>query len=85
MADNPDYQVGTIAITENTKALTGVLTFWTTAGLEKGDQFGVDGYPLARIDTVASDGGITKCFSRGLPVSGFLSNRWMRSMDAAGI
>ncbi|WP_457299178.1 hypothetical protein [Phyllobacterium sp. P5_D12] len=59
MADNPDYQVGTIAITTGTKALTGVLTLWTTAGLEKGDQFGVDGYPLARIDTVDSDGGIT--------------------------
>jgi hypothetical protein len=59
MADNPDYQVGTVSITANTKALTGLNTFWSTAGLEKGDQFGVDGYPLARIDTVNNDGSIT--------------------------
>lgn len=59
MADNPDYQVGTVSITTGTKVLAGVNTFWTTADLEKGDQFGVDGYPLARIDKVNGDGSIT--------------------------
>ncbi|MGN8022144.1 hypothetical protein ACTJJ7_15680 [Phyllobacterium sp. 22229] len=59
MADNPDYQVGTVSINAGSRALTGVDTFWTTAELEKGDQFGVDGYPLARIDSVNSDGSIT--------------------------
>ena len=34
-------------------------TFWASAEFEKGDQFGIDGYPLARIDTVGGDGSIT--------------------------
>lgn len=56
---NPDYNVGTVSITENTKVLTGVGTMWLSADLEKGDQFGFDGYAPARIDTINNDGSIT--------------------------
>lgn len=49
MVDKPDYNVGTIAVTTGTKTVTGVGTFWTSAALNAGDFFGVDGYPLARI------------------------------------
>lgn len=56
---NPDYSVGTVSIATGTKALTGVGTMWLSADLEKGDQFGFDGYPAARIDTIDDDGTIT--------------------------
>lgn len=56
---NPDYSVGTVSITTGTKVLTGVGTMWMSADLEKGDQFGFDGYAPARIDTINNDGSIT--------------------------
>jgi hypothetical protein len=59
MADNPDYDVGTVSITTGTKALTGVDTFWASTEITAGDEFGHDGYPTSRIDTVNGDGSIT--------------------------
>lgn len=56
---NPDYSVGTVSITTGTKVLTGVNTMWLSADLEKGDQFGFDGYSPARIETINNDGSIT--------------------------
>lgn len=59
MVDNPDYSVGTVSITTGTKVLTGVGTMWLSADLEKGDQFGFDGYAPARIDTINNDNSIS--------------------------
>lgn len=58
MAIKPDYEAGTVSITNGTTTLTGVNTFWVLAKLQKGDTFKVKNLD-AIIEEVVSNTEIT--------------------------
>lgn len=58
MAIKPDYEAGTVSITNGTTTLTGVNTFWVLAKIQKGDTFKVKNLD-AIIEEVVSNSEIT--------------------------
>lgn len=58
MAIKPDYEAGTVSITNGTTTLTGVNTFWVLAKIQKGDTFKVKNLD-AIIEEVVSNTEIT--------------------------
>lgn len=53
------YRVGTVALTKNSKIVTGTGTFWLAAGLNPGDLFTVDASQFYEVDTITSNTQIT--------------------------
>lgn len=78
MADNPDYSAGTVSVTTGTKTVTGVGTFWASAGLLAGDTFGSDGHPRARIASINSNTSITLMDNWRGPTLAAGSSYWIR-------
>lgn len=53
------YRVGSVALTHNSKTVTGTGTFWLAATLNAGDLFTVDASQFYEIDTITSNTSLT--------------------------
>ena len=53
------YRVGSVALTKNSKIITGTGTFWLAAGLNPGDLFTVDASQFYEVSTIDSNTQIT--------------------------
>lgn len=53
------YRVGSVALTKNSKIITGTGTFWLAAGLNPGDLFTVDASQFYEVQTIDSNTQIT--------------------------
>lgn len=53
------YRVGTVALTKNSKTVTGTGTYWLSAGLNPGDLFTVDASQFYEVDTISSNTQLT--------------------------